>query len=260
MSRMNTIRKIGAAAVAAVIMFGAGQAMAKEWKTVRVGTEGAYPPFNNVDASGKLVGFDIDIANALCERMKVKCTFVAQDWDGIIPGLLANKYDAIIASMTITAERKKRVDFTDKYYTTPAQFVVRKGTDVDVSVEGMKGKNVGAQKATTTANYLEDMYKGSTLKFYDTQEQANLDLKAGRLDAMLADKLIMLDWLGKDGGCCEFTGPILTEAKWFGEGTGIAIRKGDPELTAMFNKAIAEIVADGTYAKINAKYFPFSIY
>jgi len=257
---MSVLKKIGIAAAAVVMAVGASQAMAKEWKTVRVGTEGAYPPFNNVDASGKLVGFDIDIADALCAKMHVKCTFVAQDWDGIIPGLLANKYDAIIASMTITEERAKRVDFTDKYYTTPAQFIVKKGSTLDVSPEGLKGKNVGSQKATTTANYLEDVYKGSNLKFYDTQEQANLDLMSGRLDAMLADKLIMIDWLGKGGSCCEFTGNILTEAKWFGEGTGIAVRKGDPELTKMLNKAIAAIVADGSYKKINAKYFPFSIY
>lgn len=257
---MNILKKLGIAAVAVVMAVGAGQAMAKEWKTVRVGTEGAYPPFNTVDASGKLVGFDIDIADALCDKMKVKCTFVAQDWDGIIPGLLAKKYDAIIASMTITEERKKRVDFTDKYYTTPAQFIVKKGSNQDVSPAGLKGKNIGAQKATTTANYLEDMYKGSNLKFYDTQEQVNLDLMSGRLDAMLPDKLVMLDWLAKEGSCCEFTGPIFTEPKWFGDGIGIAVRKGDPDLTKMLNKAIAEIVADGTYAKINAKYFPFSIY
>ena len=246
--------------IAFVVVPGISTVMAKDWKTVRIGTEGAYPPFNAIDAKGQLVGFDIDISKALCEKMKVKCTFVAQDWDGIIPGLLANKYDAIVASMTITEERRQRVDFTNKYYTTPAQFIAKKGSGLDTSPAGLKGKTIGAQKATVSANYLEDQMKGSKLKFYDTQDQANLDLIAGRLDAVLADKLIMVDWLNKDGKDFEYVGSVLTEPKWFGEGIGIAVRKGDSDLTKMLNQAIEQIVADGTYAKINKKYFPFSIY
>ena len=259
---MRSVISFAAAAMlaAAIILSVPAAISAKEWKTVRIGTEGAYPPFNNVDASGKLVGFDIDIANALCAEMKVKCTFVAQDWDGIIPGLLAKKYDAIVASMTITDERKQRVDFTEKYYTTPVQFIVSKGSGLKVTPAGLKGKTVGAQKATVSANYLTDNYKGATLKFYDTQEQVNLDMKAGRLDAMLQDKLIMVDWMKENGAKYEFAGPVMTDPKWFGDGIGIAVRKGDKDLTAMLNKAIKAIVANGTYAKINEKYFPFSIY
>jgi polar amino acid transport system substrate-binding protein len=247
---------------AAALGLAAGMAVAKEWKTVRIGTEGAYPPFNYFDSSGKLQGFDIDIAKALCEKMKVKCVFVAQDWDGIIPGLLAKKYDAIIASMSITEERKKKVDFTEPYYRSPAIFVAPKDTDItDTSPKGMKGKVIGAQSSTIHANYLEDNYKDSTIKLYKTQDEVNADLAAGRLDAQLADKLVLYEWLKtKDGQCCKFIGPDIKDPRWFGEGAGIAVRKEDQDLKAMFNKALKEILADGTYEKINKKYFPFSIY
>ncbi|MEO0671377.1 MAG: ABC transporter substrate-binding protein [Pseudomonadota bacterium] len=250
--------------LSAVLALTAGMAagaQAKEWKEVRIGTEGAYAPFNFFDSNKELQGFDVEIAKALCEKMSVKCTFVAQDWDGIIPALLANKYDAIIASMSITEERKKKVDFTDKYYQTPAKFITKKGAGLEVTPDGLKGKAIGAQSSTTHATYLEDNYKGSNIKLYATQDEANADLVAGRVDAVLADSVVLLDWLkGKDGSCCEQTGEAIVDPKWFGEGAGIAVRKGDDELREMFNKAIAEIRKDGTYEKINAKYFPFSIY
>ncbi|MCS0503518.1 ABC transporter substrate-binding protein [Ancylobacter mangrovi] len=246
-------------AAAAALAVGAGVAHA-EIKKVRIGTEGAYPPFNSVDTTGQLVGFDIDIAKALCEKMKVECTFVAQDWDGIIPALLAKKYDAIVASMSITDERKEKVDFTIPYYLTPGNFIAPKDTPItDISPEAMKGKVIGAQSSTTGAVYLEDKYKGSEIKLYPTQDEANADLAAGRLDAVLADKFVLYEWLEKtdDGKCCKFVGPDLADVN--PDGTGIAVRKDDTELREMFNKAIKEIEADGTYQKINAKYFPFPI-
>lgn len=235
--------------------------LAKEWEQVRIGTEGAYPPFNYIDSAGELQGFDVDIAKALCEEMGVECTLVAQDWDGIIPGLLAGKYDAIVASMSITPERKERVAFTDKYYQTPAKFMVKKGADLDVSPEGLPGKTVGAQKATTHATYLQDNYPDTDIRLYDTQEQANLDLVSGRVDAVLADSIVLDEWMQEAGdGCCAFTGPDITAPEWFGEGIGIAIRKEDKELVKMFNDAIAAIRENGTYKKINDKYFAFDIY
>lgn len=239
-----------------------GAAQAKEWKEIRIGTEGAYPPFNFLDKAGQLQGFDIDVAKALCDKMKAKCTFVAQDWDGIIPSLLAKKYDAIVASMSITEERKQRVAFTDKYYDTPGRFVAAKGAKLDVKPAGMKGKTIGAQRSTTHASYLEDNYKGATLKLYATQDEANLDLANGRLDAVLADSIVMYEWLEKapEAKCCAFAGEPIKAPKWFGEGAGIAVRKEDKDLVAAFNKAIKEIRADGTYEKLNRKYFPFSIY
>ena len=259
---MRFVSKLAAVAIAAVAVMGtlSTAVVAKEWKTVRIGTEGAYPPFNFFDANKELQGFDVDIAKALCEKMKVKCEFVAQDWDGIIPALIANKYDAIIASMSITEERKKTVDFTNKYYNPPARFVAKKGSGFkDPSPAGVAGKTIGAQSATIHANHLEDKYKGATIKLYATQDEANLDLAAGRLDLILADSIVLYEWVEKatDGKCCEMVGEPINLSP---DGAGIAVRKEDKELKEMFNKAIAEIVKDGTYKKINDKYFPFSIY
>jgi polar amino acid transport system substrate-binding protein len=252
------------AAAALALSLATGAAIAKEWQKVRIGTEGAYPPFNFIDSAGKLQGFDVEIAKALCDKMKVECEFVAQDWDGIIPGLLAGKYDAIVASMSITEERKQKVDFTNKYYNTPAQFVVRKDSGMtDLSPEAMKGKTIGAQSATIHANYLEEFYKDSDIKLYGTQDEANADLAAGRLDAILADSVVLWEWTEKtdDGKCCQFAGAPITEPdRIFGEGAGIAVRKDDNELKEMLNKALEEIRADGTYQKINEKYFPFDVY
>jgi polar amino acid transport system substrate-binding protein len=250
-------------AVAATALAFAGGASAKDWDTVRIGTEGAYPPFNFYDTDKQLQGFDIDVAKALCDKMEVKCELVAQDWDGIIPALLANKYDAIIASMSITEERKNTVDFSDKYYNTPAQFVAQKDSGItDTSPEAMKGKTLGAQSATTHASFLEDLYPDADVKLYGTQDEVNADLVSGRLDAFISDSVVSYEWLEKtdDGKCCELIGDTYTDVKYFGEGAGIAVRKEDEDLKQMFNEALAEIVADGTYQTINEKYFPFSIY
>jgi lysine-arginine-ornithine-binding protein len=256
---------IGLAAAAVALATAAMPVAAKEWKTIRIGTEGAYPPFNFQDSNKELQGFDIDVAKALCDKMKAKCEFMAQDWDGIIPALKAKKYDAIVASMSITEERKKQVDFTDKYYQTPARFATKKvGGFSAVTPEALKGKTVGAQSSTIHANYLEDLYKskGVTVKLYGTQDEANADLAAGRLDGVLADSVVLYEWLekGDAGKCCQFVGPDIKDVKYFGEGAGIAVRKEDKDLKQQFNKALAEIIKDGTYEKLNKKYFPFSIY
>ena len=170
---MKTSIGIAALAIAALVA-GAGMAQAqqKEWKEVRIGTEGAYPPWNNLNTKGELEGFEIDYGNALCEKMKVKCTFVAQDWDGIIPALLAGKYDVIMAGMNATDERAKKVDFTTVYSRTPISFIAGKAvTGTDISPAALKGKAIGAQGSTIHANYLEKYYK-------DSQHQALPD--AGR--------------------------------------------------------------------------------
>src|SRR5215468_378948 len=229
---------------------------------VRVATEGAYAPFNYKDTKGELQGFDVDIAKALCAKAKLDCEIVAQDWDGIIPGLLAKKYDAIIASMSITEERKKSIDFTQKYYQTPARFIRKKGSNIEISEAGLKGKTVGVQRATIHANYIHQTYGNVvTVKEYDTQENANLDLVAGRLDLILADSVVLQEgFLNKpEGKDFAFVGPDV-RGPIFGEGAGIGIRKEDTKLKDAFNAALKEIRTDGTYKKINDKYFPFDVY
>ncbi len=222
---------------------------------LRIGSEGYYPPFNFVDQSGQLKGFDIDIAMALCERLKVECKLVAQDWDGIIPALLAGKYDAIVASMSITDERKKVVSFTDKYYSNKVRFVAAKGGGFDPGK--LDGKTIGTQRATIAANWLAKNAGGAKVKLYDKQTDAYLDLAARRLDAIFADGLVLHEWLKtKAGAGFEMVGAAYE----LDEGIGIAVRKEDNVLRQRLNAALAAMLADGTYATINARYFPFSIY
>ncbi|MBW2407316.1 MAG: ABC transporter substrate-binding protein [Deltaproteobacteria bacterium] len=245
------------------LVFGAGTVQAKEWKTVRIGVEGAYPPFSYTTADGKLEGFDIDIAITLCNSIGVEYKLVPQDWDGIIPALLARKYDAIIASMSITEERKKKVAFTNKYYNTPAKFVSKKGSVKEFTKATLKGKTVGVQRATTHDSYLTDNYgEDVKIKRYATQDDAYLDMAAGRIDFLLADSVALSDGFLKkpEGKDFEFVGPDMTDVRWFGEGVGVACRKKDKDLVEMFNKAIDQIRADGTYQKIQDKYFDFNVY
>lgn len=256
-------RRCLALATAAGLVALAGVADAKEWTKIRIGVEGAYPPFSMVSPEGELQGFDIDIAKALCEEMKVECTLVQQDWDGIIPALLVRKYDAIVASMSITEERKQKVDFTNKYYHTPARFVARKGAGIEISQEGLTGKKVGVQRATIHDSFLTDNF-GDVVEVvrYGTQDEANLDLVAGRVDMLLADSIALRDSVlqGENGDEFEFVGPPYNDPKWFGEGAGIALRKDEPELKEMFNKAIDAIRANGKYDEIAQKYFDFDVY
>lgn len=241
-------------AAATTLVFSAN-AMAAE--KLKMGIEAAYPPFNSKDASGQVVGFDKDIGDALCAKMKVECEVFVSDWDGIIPALTAKKSDFIVSSLSITDERKQAVDFTDPYYSNKLQFIAPKNVDFKTDKDSLKGKSIGTQRATLSATWLEDKY-GSDIKvsLYDTQENAYLDLTSGRVDALLADKYVNYDWLKSDAGKdYEFKGePVVDSDK-----IGIAVRKGDP-LREKLNAALKEIIADGTYKKINDKYFPFSIY
>ncbi|MGD2184546.1 MAG: ABC transporter substrate-binding protein [Desulfobacterales bacterium] len=245
----------------------AGTVQAKDWKKVRIGVEGAYPPFSSTTPDGKLEGFDIDIAKALVKAMGAEIELVPQDWDGIIPALLARKYDAIIASMSITEERKKKVAFTNKYYNTPAKFVCKKGTMKDFTraqvAEATAGKKVGVQRATIHDRFIsEEGGKGVNVKRYATQDEAYMDLVAGRVDMLLADSVAINEGFLKkpEGQPFQFIGPDLSEKKYFGEGAGIACRKQDKDLVELFNKAIEQIRADGTYKAIQDKYFNFNVY
>jgi len=254
---MKISRWLACAIITAAVGVAAGTASAEK---IKIGTEGAYPPFNSLTADGKLEGFDIDIANALCAQMKAECEFVVQDWDGIIPALQAGKFDAIVASMSITEERKKQVAFTNKYYTTPLAVVALKDSDLtSTEPAAMAGKTVGAQASTTQSIYAQDFYTpaGADVKQYPTQEEAVQDMLNGRLDAIISDKFVLTDWMKTaSNDCCKLVGDVAgTETE-----TGIAVRLDDNALREKLNAAIDAIVADGTYKKIQAKYFDFDIY
>jgi arginine/ornithine transport system substrate-binding protein len=236
---------------------------AAESKTVRLSSDFTYPPFNYKDSSGKPVGFDIDIADALCEQAKLKCEWVTQSWDGLIPGLLSRKSDVIMASMRITEERKKRVSFTNKYYQTPASFVAPKNADFSIDKMGLKGKVIGVQLGTIHDNYVSDMYGDvAEIKRYTGQEQVYLDLVNNRLDAVFgnSDQLVLAFLEKERGANFALKGKLVTDKAYIGEGTALALRKQDKKLTEKFNNAIAEIRKNGTYEKIASNYFNFDIY
>jgi polar amino acid transport system substrate-binding protein len=258
---MRISRRLAMAASAAVFALMAGTAMADGEKIV-IGTEGAYPPFNNLEADGTLTGFDVDIAKALCVEMKAECTFVTQDWDGIIPALLAKKFDAIIASMSITPERLEKVDFTNKYYNTGPAIVVPKDSPITEATEaGLAGKSLGAQSSTTHSNYAEAFFKESELKLYPTPDEYKLDVANGRVDAVIDDVVVLSSWLKTaDGACCKLLKALKPDPEINGIGAGIAVRKGDTALKDKFNTAIAAIRANGKYKEINDKYFDFDVY
>jgi polar amino acid transport system substrate-binding protein len=242
------------ALIAATFFSTAPSAMAGD--SIRIATEGAYAPFNFITAEGELAGFDVDIANALCAEMKIECKIVAQDWDGIIPGLKARKYDAIVASLSVTKERSRVVAFTDHYYSNSLNLVSAKSNDFDPNA--LDGKIIGAQRATIAGQYLEDNLSDKvSVKLYDTQDNAYLDLSSGRLDAILSDTLPAYNWLAsEEGEAFEFRGEKID----IDDKIAIAVRKRDVELKELFNAALSAIIENGTYEKINAKYFPFSIY
>ena len=254
----NSIKSHVLAAVSLVALsLGASQAFADGEKYV-IGTDSTYPPFEYVDASGNFLGFDMDIGRAICEEMKAECTFVSNDWDGIIPALQAKKFDMILSSMSITAEREKLVDFTTPIYNTPPAIAVPKDSDIK-DLDGLKGKTLGAQSSTTHSNYAEAHFKDSELKLYPSADEYKLDLESGRIDGAIDDSVVLSDWVKSDAGsCCKILTMLPLDAEINGPGAGIAVRKGDP-LKEKLNAAIAAIQANGTYKKIADKYFDFDV-
>lgn len=216
-------------------------------KTIRFATEGAYPPFNKTNPDGSLTGFDVDVANALCAQLEAKCEIVAQDWDGIIPGLIAKKYDAVIAGMSVTPERQQAVDFTDPYFVNNMVWLAKPGFDTN----NITGKKLGSQRSTTPGAYAQENFdkkNGNTVQLYDTYDNAYLDLKSGRTDAVLAEKVTAAVWL-KDNP--EFA--ILGEMN-NNDNIAVAVRKDDP-LKAELNTALATIKSNGELAKLQQANF-----
>ncbi|WP_412058541.1 transporter substrate-binding domain-containing protein [Bartonella sp. DGB2] len=228
-----------------------------EAETIRFASEGAYPPFNMVDSNNKLYGFEIELVKAMCDEIKANCPFTAQDWEGLMPGLLANKYDAVIASISITDERKAIVDFSDPYYTSYSAFAVLKNSPIqNMDPKSFINKSIGAQAGTIQAMYAEDTYApiGATVKLYSTAEEANNELGNQRVDAVINDNLPLLEWLNNDShGCCRYLGKVDSTASPM----AIAIRKNSDLLKEKLNRALAAIQANGTYTKLKAKYFRY---
>lgn len=230
---------------------------------IRIGLDSApYPPFSEINASGELVGWEVEIGAALCEAMGETCEVVPVAWDGIIPALVAKKIDAIVGSMSITEERMKTISFSDKYYNTPAALVAAKSADMDGSPESVKGKIIGVQVSTTHQNYAQAHFESmaDSIKTYQNFDEHNQDLASGRVDAVVGDSLAFEGFLNSDAGKDFEIKAALNDEVIFGPGVGAGIRKDDTELLAKFNAAIAKIREDGTYQKISEKYFDFDIY
>ena len=268
---------LGAALTASLAL--AHGALAKDWKTVVIGMEGAYEPWNLTDSSGKIIGFEVDLANDLCKRAGVECKVIAQDWDGMIPGLKAGKFDVIMDGMAITEERQKEIDFSKPYAASPGSFLAPKdsplakttGADTVINLDkdkaggeaaiksvqaALKGKTLGVQVSTTHANFAGQYLKGiATVKEYKTTDDRDLDLKSGRLDAVLEDLPTNLATASKpDASELAVVGPEFIGGV-FGPGEGMGIRKSDADLTAKFDTALAAAVADGTVKKLSEQWF-----
>ena len=252
---MKIIKSMLAATIVAAGMSTAANA------EIRLGLDSSnYEPFYSRSASGEWTGWEIEIGNALCAAMEEECVWVPIAWDGIIPALTAKKIDAILGSMSITEERQKTINFSDKYYNTPAALIAPKGLSIE-SVDDLKGKKIGVQVSSTHSNYAEKyLSDGIEVKIYQDFNDHNQDLFAGRVDAVVADSLALAPFLeSREGACCEIKMQLNDEAV-FGIGVGAGIRKEDTELLAKFNAAIVKIREDGTYDKIAKKYFNFDIY
>lgn len=247
------------AAATAAAALSAGAAAAEQVK-IGIAAE-PYPPFASLDSSGNWVGWEVEVIGAVCAAAELDCVITPVAWDGIIPSLTGQQIDAIMASMSITEERLKTIDFSDPYYNTPAVIVADKSMDIEATPESLAGKVVGVQASTIHQAYAQEYFKDSELKVYQTQDEANQDLFAGRIDATQADSIAMADFVNSDAGaCCEIKGAVADDPAILGRGVGAGVRKGDDDLLAALNKGIAAILADGTHEKITSNYFSASIY
>ncbi|SCX95311.1 transporter substrate-binding domain-containing protein [Microvirga guangxiensis] len=229
---------------------------------IRVAIEGAYPPFNQIDpATNELQGFEVDLLKRLCEVMESSCEIVQHEWDGIIKGLINREYDAIMSSLEITEKRQKRISFSDPYYRIPAVFIgSREMKSGEVTPQALAGKKIGTIERSDHETYLRTFYTNSEIAPYAKADEANLDLLVGRLDAVFGDELLLSRFLqSREGECCHVLGDAPADPAYRREVYGIGLRKDDEALRERFNRAIAQVKADGTYDRIRAKYFSFDI-
>lgn len=276
------LKTIAALTIGAIVAVAGASADAKEWKKVKIATEGAYAPWNQTDSSGKLGGFEVDLAADLCKRMKVECEIVPQDWDGVIPALQQGKFDAVMSAMSINEERKKVIDFSIPYAADPSVFVAMKGSPllslaaepkrIDMKTmddakkaaikkieDAFKGKSIGAQVSTIQSTFIEKMLPSLTLRTYDKIDNAGLDLIAGRIDVLLADKSVVVPMMKEGPGAnMTFFGPELIGG-YIGDGIGVGLRKKDGDLRKLFDAAIKEAYAAGVISKLSTQWFGFDI-
>jgi polar amino acid transport system substrate-binding protein len=251
---MKTLTKILGTAALALTM-GANVAVAD----LKIGVAAEnYPPFTVKGADGQWTGFEVDFMNAICEAMNEKCTIVEVSWDGIIPALLGKKFDGIISSMSITEERLKTINFSDKYYNTPAVLVA--GKSMNVMADDVSGKIIGVQTSTTHSNYAEKHLSAGKVKMYATFDEHNQDLVAGRVDAVVGDSIAFQDFLGSDAGSDYEVKAELNDDAVFGPGVGVGMRKEDTELAAKVNAAIKTIRDNGSYEAFSKTYFDFDVF
>lgn len=237
-------------------------AQAKDWKEVVIAMDATYPPFESVAPDGTLVGFEVDLANALCAEMKVRCKLVNVGWDALIPGLVAKKHDALMTSMNVTEERKRAIDFSDTYYVMQNRFVAKKGAALAISKQGLKGKTIAVQTGSAQDNFVTEQFGDvATIKRYTGAGEPYLELLNGRADLHFGSVVQIGDsFLGKGGNDrkFEFIGPTYTgkQNKKLGEGVAVGVRKQDSDLRERFNAGLASLKRNGGYQKIVDKYFP----
>jgi lysine/arginine/ornithine transport system substrate-binding protein len=240
-------------------------AHAKTFKEIKFGVDATYPPFESLAPSGAFIGFDVDLGRAICAQLKVKCVFVNQAFDGIIPALKARKFDAILSSMTKTDDRAKQINFSSEMYNEPTSLIAKKGSGLTPTAASLKGKTVGVESGTIQESYANTYWKpeGVNVVSYPGQDQVYADLLSGRLDASLQDSVEADYGFLKTprGAGYALAGNITSDPKdVLGSYVAIGVRKDEPVLLAKINSAIAAIIANGTYKKIESKYFNFDVY
>jgi ABC-type amino acid transport substrate-binding protein len=228
---------------------------------ITVATEGAYPPFNYLDRKGLPAGFEMDLAQEICERMKAECEFVADKWDNLVPGLLDKKYDIVMASLEVNSERRRRLGLSRRYYLSPGAFIAAKGQPFDGPPTLLRNKRIGVQKDSTHADWLDKSFRRSAqIKRYATVNDALTALAKDEIDAVFGNKVQLWLWSKKpEGQCCEIMGQDIKDTQTLGIGVSAGIRREDIKLREAFNKALSALIGDGTYKQINAKYFPFPL-
>jgi len=262
---MKTTRvKTMLSAALLALMAASTMASAKEWTTIRIGVDPTYPPFESIAKDGTVVGFDVDLGNALCEKLKAKCVWVQSSFDGLIPGLQARKFDVILSSMAANARRREQIDFTTRLYRNQTRLIAKDSAHLLPEASKLAGKRVAVEQGTVQETYAREKWASSGVEVvaYPSYDQAYADLTAGRVDAVLMDAVQgKLGFLATPAGKgFSFAGDVVYDAKIMGDGDAAGVRKSEPQLRDALNGAIAELLKDGTYRKIEAKYFDFDMY